>query len=918
MIFKYFNIFVSRIQRTQPIKPDLMSEYPHKLLINPQGIVNHFDGGRGFEEKEDDDEEEQPEKNYTRQKATLRQAFFAYGQAIADKYVSRTITPVFSIDYIRIDFLVTFANTIEHKTKDIFEKQYGIHPIRFYNFNKSALFEIADPVKFEKLQELLMEFIDSPDSVSPEGHTYNIVTLIQGFRLLTANEIFSEALDNGTGSVALQLTHQTDSVYRQQKNALQKQLDTFIRQMAAANPALAYKFEDRFLLINGMTVDELQGILKNFDLVASAQSLRIPRTIPGLHSPAARTYDFSIVGISASLPKVVIVDTGISQATPLNPLLGAPAYTFDPMYPAYRPVHYHGTAVAMIAAVGEQFFNPSNRALNAQCRLGAYRLFEDSGGTINLIAFEENIRDAAACGVRLFNLSVNVGAKAYNDNYSFFAFLLDKLSYELDILFFISAGNLNGDDLYAIYQRVQLPGYATMLDYPAHFFSPDELCPEHSCEGTNLKVPAESLNNMTVGAIAENMSPGTLVDLSFDKITPAYYTSKYHISPFHKVNGGRLKGKHINFRLYKPDIVFPGGDYGAESAGIQVSGTGNATDQYRQECGTSFSAPFATNLAARIAHKYPGISVQSIKALMINSATPTAPSGFLEGHLNRLKDKFAFSEFGKSVAALTLPEKLKINKWFHKEDLLNRLVGHGQPDTVRALSSDDKSITVILEDSIGVDKHKAIPIHLPKYLNAFPKSSTIVNVEATLCYKFLPDFYEQMGYNPLHISFNFIKTFADPVYTAKVAAYRADDLPGMNFYTPLYRGTADAKEKNKRRKIALGIKTNLDTWSDDFYPNIRQFSNTQKLHLKININDLAKTNNEISLIVRCTGKTDAPYEVKNYLNGQHPFSIVLTFSEEGKKTFASIDFYEEFTDINQTADIVATLEAEADDLEAEL
>jgi hypothetical protein len=895
-----------------------MPDYPHKLLINPQGIVNHFDAARGFEEKDEEEDEEQPEKNYTIQKATLRRALFEYGQDVADKYVSRTIIPVFSINYIRIDFLVTFANTIEYNTKDTFEKQYGLHPIRFYNFNKTVLFEIADVTKFEKLQELLVEFIDSPDSVSPQGHTYNIVTLIQDFHLLTANELFNEALGNSTGSVALQLTHQTESPYRQEKNALQKQLNTYIQQMAATNPDVSYKFEDRWLLINGTTVDELQNILKNFDLVASAQSIRIPRTITGRHSPNARTYDFNIVGGSTSLPKVVIIDTGISQATPLSALLGAPAYTFDSAYPAYRPVNYHGTAVATITAVGEQFFDTANKALNAQCQLFAYRLFEDSGGTIDLIAFEENIRDAAANGVRLFNLSVNVAAKAYNDNYSFFAYLLDKLSYELDILFFISAGNLNGNDLNAIYNRMQRPGYAAMLDYPAHFFSPDEFCNEHNCEGTNLKVPAESLNNMTVGAIAENLNAGTQVDMSLDKTTPAYYTSKYHVSPFHKVNGARLKGKHINFRLYKPDIVFPGGDYGAESAGIQVSGTGIATDQYRQECGTSFSAPFATNLAAQISHKYPTINVQSIKALIINSATPTAQSGFLESHLNRLRDKFAFSEFGKSVAALTRPEKLKINKWFHTEDMLKRLAGHGQPDRIRALSSDNKSITVILEDSIGLDKHKAIPIHLPKYLNAFAKNTTLVNVEATLCYKFLPDFYEQMGYNPLHISFNFIKTFADPVYTAKVAAYRADDLADMNFYTPLYQGIVDPTEKNKQRKIALGVKANLETWSDDFYPNIRQFSNTQKLRLKINIHDLAKTGNEISLIVRCTGKSDAPYEVKNYLNGQHQFSIVLTFSEEGKRTFAGIDFYEKFTDINQTADIVATLDTEADGLDVEL
>jgi hypothetical protein len=894
-----------------------MPDYPHKLLQNPQGSVRHFDGGRGFEDKEDDDDKEEVVKDYARQKYNLRLAYANWNQNLEVKYANRRLKPSYSIDYIRIDFLVTFANTIEYSTKDIFEKKCGLHPIRFYNFNKSVLFEIADRAKFDILQGLLEQFINSNDDQSPEGKTYNIVTLIQDFRLLTARQLFSESLQNQTGSLALQLTHQEESVFRDQKLVLQRQLLDHIQNNTIAGVPVSYRLEDRVLLVNGIADDVLLDILGNFDIVASAQAVRVPRTIPGVNPALNRAYDFNITGVHDRLPRIVVIDTGISQQSPLRPALGNPAYSFDRLYPPYRPIHYHGTAVAAITAVGEQLFDSTKRTLIAQCRLSSYRLFENDEGSIDLIAFEDNIRDAAAKGVRLFNLSINLRAKRYNGNYSFFAYLLDKLSYELDILFFISAGNLNADDLFTIYDRMQTPGYAPLLDYPAHFFSPEEMSDEHSCEATNLKEPAESLNNMTVGALADNLNPGTLVDMSLDKITPAYYTSKYHVSPYYKVNGGRLKSKHINYRLFKPDIVFPGGDYGADSAGMQVLGTGVGTDLYRQECGTSFATPFATNLAAQIAHKYPTINAQSIKALMINSSTHTAPSGFLQEHLNRLKEKFSMLEFGKALAALSRSEKLKINKWFHQEDLLSRLMGHGKPDPVKALSSDRKSITVIIEDRIAVDTHKAIPIHLPKYLNAFGKQSTLIEVEATLCYKFYPDFYEQMGYNPLHISFNFIKTFTDPVKTAKVAAYR-QDADGLNFYTPLYRGITEAADKNTARKEALGVKRVLETWSDDFYPNIRQFSNTQKLKLKININDLAKTDNEISLIVRCTGKSEASYEVKNYLSGQHPFSMVLTFSELTKKDFSGVDFYEQFTEINVTADIVAALEAEADDLEADV
>jgi hypothetical protein len=441
---------------------------------------------------------------------------------------------------------------------------------------------------------------------------------------------------------------------------------------------------------------------------------------------------------------------------------------------------------------------------------------------------------------------------------------------------------------------------------------------EHSCDGTNLKVPAESLNNITVGAIADNLNPGTDSDMTLDKILPAYYTSKYHVSPYHKVNGSRLKTRHINYRLYKPDLVYPGGDYGLDSASIQVTGSGNATDFYRFTCGTSFATPFATNLAARIVQKYPGISPQSVKALMINSAAPTSLSGFLSDHLNALKEKFSQSEFGKSFSSLNRSEVLKINKWFHEQDLFARLTGHGKPDPVKALSSDNKTITVILEDTVKVGSHKAIPIRLPTYLNQFARrTKPIVTLDATLCFKFRPNFREQTGYNPLHISFNFIKTFDDATQTVKVAAYR-DDAEGMQFYKKLYLGIAEQKDKTKQRNKTLGVKSIIDPWSDDFYPNSRQFSNCQKMHLNINIKDLNKVNNSIALIVRCTGKNDADYDTQSYLNEGHPFSIVLTFSEQGGNQFRFIDFYKEFINLNQTLDIINTLTADAEDLEAEV
>jgi hypothetical protein len=673
----------------------------------------------------------------------------------------------------------------------------------------------------------------------------------------------------------------------------------YIEQQRIGAPAITVQAEEKFITLNEIPKTLLFSLIDNFDIIASVQAIRIPRihTTPG--GIRVRAYDFDIDLVNEDVPLVAIIDNGVNQISPLAKVLANFGYTFDPIYLPYRTTGWHGTAVAVIAACGDSFFKSTVRDLKSDARIVSYRVFENDGGKLDFVNFEEMIRDSSARGVRIFNLSLNLGFKPYNSDYSYFSFLLDKLSYELDIMIFISAGNLDGDDLDNIFTAMLAGPYDDLLDYPRHFFYPDNYCDEHSCDGTNLKVPGESLNNMTVGAIAENLESRSSTDMTLDKALPAYYTSKYHVSAFHKVNGSRLKQKHINNRLVKPDIVYPGGDYGNDDAGIQLTGSGTGTDFFRQDCGTSFATPFATNLAAKLALRYPTLNMQSIKALIINSAQPSSNSFFLKAHCDRLKEEFSLSEFSKAYATLTKSEKLKVNKWFHQEELLCKLTGHGVPNTEIALSSNQKTVTVIVEDTISVGSHKAIPIHLPRYLDLFSKNSTLIDVQATLCFKFQPNFKDQTGYNPLHMSFNFIKSYTIPEDTAKYTAHR----DGIPFYDRLFRGQTDAKVKTKIRNEELGVKTSIQTWSDDFFPNGRQFSNCQKLILQINKKDLNKVGNNLSLVLRCTGKTAADYDTKTYLSGRHPFSIVLTFAEKGGNELSRYDFYREFMTINQTLDI---------------
>lgn len=65
----------------------------------------------------------------------------------------------------------------------------------------------------------------------------------------------------------------------------------------------------------------------------------------------------------------------------------------------------------------------------------------------------------------------------------------------------------------------------------------------------------------------------------------------------------------------------------------RIDGTGLKIEQ---NSGTSYATPLAANIAAKIVSKYPNINMQSVKALMINSAEPIKKY-YLEEIIDELK-----------------------------------------------------------------------------------------------------------------------------------------------------------------------------------------------------------------------------------------------------------------------------------------
>lgn len=378
-------------------------------------------------------------------------------------------------------------------------------------------------------------------------------------------------------------------------------------------------------------------------------------------------------------PTVGIIDTGIERVAALQPVLadvGIDIVSPDNPDP-YHVYADHGTTVASLASFGDDFFHNSGTDLTADAKVFSIKIQSGEEGQTNLAGIQSAIKDAHKnYGIRIFNLSMTAGCKIYNSDISAYAYVLDKLAYELDILIFISAGNLDRQDIEAIEMERRKPetpqNIRNFLEYPHHFYDPFikiEEAQVHECECMNISEPAESMNNITVGALADNMANDSDTDLSLGKEYPAYYSRKYYIDYNQLINNTAFKKNQKNNHLFKPDIVMPGGDVLRQDSKMQVLGLDNGNLTYIYGAGTSYAAPLAANIAAKIVRNYPNLRMQTVKALIINSS-----SELNFGYLNPLIDLLKSKE-NPDYPDISRKDKTSLSLKYNPEHLSHNLSG---------------------------------------------------------------------------------------------------------------------------------------------------------------------------------------------------------------------------------------------------
>lgn len=855
----------------------------HLFLKNEFGISRIFNRTRG---RDDDEEFSEDEKNYCQQRESFHRFRIEFYQALESRHNSRaTNIPVEHFDVLSIDFL----KIADRALVEWYCRVYGLSDLNYSNMNQTVLFAISDEERFKEVfMAQVKSFVAEENNASTK---YKPLTMMAGFHYWGSESMkpFGFA-DCEAHDVLLELVESSPKIVSKHRNMV-KALEEYL-----SRNQIAYKrIESGIYQLDFIPKDDLKTLLDNFDVIQRIQSLFTVRVRPNAFGEPKRVTDATL-NLLEGAPTIGVIDTGVQRLAVLEPILEQDGIdlvdnnTPHPYEIDLRSDSSHGTTVATLAAFGNNFYrNIDANVVDADAKIFSIKVQSGETGLVNIANIKDAIiRAHTNYGIRIFNLSMSVRGKSYNQDISTYAYILDELAYKHDLLIFISVGNLSVNDI----ENMQIVAANSntrdkvkrFLKYPNHYYNPFVTLEETEChydEFMNLCEPSESMNNISVGAIAESFNPNHAHGLSLGREFPAYYSRKYYVDYNSLINGTRFKNNQKNKNLFKPDIVMPGGDQlDVESRMLvlapRIDGSGLRIEQ---NSGTSYATPLAANIAAKIIRKYPNLNMQSVKALIINSAEPINKH-YLEGTINELK-----TLDNNSYPNVDSKEKAQLSKKYSEERLSKYISGHGVPNISKCIDSDNNRCTFVIEDTIAFDSHKVVNLNIPDYLVQYPKRDAVLTLTATLCYKFNPKRTDVLSYCPLHIAFNFGNS--------------------MNHDDPKKNAEEYATRRASNDKDRMAIKSTVCSWSDDFYPaSSKMFSNVQKMSLNISRNEIVKIQNQISIIFRCTGREG--------LEGtNNPFSFVLTIEQNHSAELNGNSLYDSLEQINHVEAIAqAALEAE--------
>ncbi len=783
-----------------------------------------FNYGFGKEEEHEDEEA----KNYY----PIAQAFRVFMNRFESDYRQRlaqrnpAIEVPAHIEYFQILFQSQFVISEFYSQ---WYNEFGLLGVHFSKFNNEILFAIADRDKFTIFLNNINNFIRKELGEDSQLEYSAKIIYIKEFKLLSTADVlqFRQAgqLMNFRFVDDFPLGKETFS-------RIYSSLEKYLREKGIEHRFIE---QSNNMEVLNATDNQIVEIVQNFDIVLNVTSSLATVISPSELNLPQRSYGFEISNPNENLPIIGIIDTGISDQTPLSPItINDQGYNLTGSSVFTDNVN-HGTAIAALAALGKKAYsNGFKGKIQADAKLLSIKVMDTSSNYLSQKEVLDLLYKAKQQypSIKIFVLTICYEShKRNNEDCSAYAYALDKFAHATDCLIFICTANNNDA--------------ATMnSSYDLNYFF---------TEGTNICTPAESMNNITVGAAADSLRVGNFEGISASREFPALYSRKCHIDL-----PALFPKNKINKLYFKPDVIDCGGDYEYTrsnrfiGSGIRASMevlSADPNESFYNHIGTSFSAPLAANVGVQIQKNYPGIKAQSIKALIVNSAS-----------LNLIR-------FQRPFAAL-----------------LNKIAGHGLVSEQKSVFSNDNVITLLLEEEIEPEQLKIFPLNLPSYLSNddLGKKNGVLRITATLCFSFEPVLNQQLAYCPVHMGFSFFRN-----QTGDQIQATEDEIKSL-------------------------LKSTL-RWSQSgrHVSKPMPYTNTQKIGFSVNVQDLVNEHSTFKLAVNCRINPQLLPGTEHLYQKAHSFSLVVTIEEKLKEDTLTGKLYNEMLLCNSVENIsIIDLEAE--------
>lgn len=801
---------------------------PHLYFKNPQdGLAEYKQrpGGGGSQN------ESTEEPNYELMANQFEQSKQQFFQSQTVRHQNRSLEIPVHFDLIEIEFQGCFD---QQGFEQAYYNDFGFSLVHLSRFNHRGLFIIHDDEKLADFMHQVDIFVSNARNIQQAEYN-NKIKFIRSFKLYGSEEM-KRNIDN------FQVLHFSFIKHGlHQENLIRPQLDSL--QNYLSQKEVGFRMDESALEVYDSSKEVMEELLNNFDIIYATCSGSGAIIRPNPYNLPEREFGFSINEDNIdALPVIGVIDTGVSNQTPLTPLLINPGKKYDLTGTGLFFDHTdHGTGVAAFAALGNRLIPDYRGEVESDARILPIKVSDSSEFPISQKKIVETIKMAhEEYGVKIFTLTIGYGKFPLNDNeeISAYATALDELTSELDILIFISTtNNCNNID---------------ESTYPEKLFDTD----------SNLAPPAESMNNISVGACANNFEDGDFIRRSLFPDFSAIYSRKSHYNFSDDII---FNNTNRNKHLIKPDILMPGGDYEqAFYQGIEIFDPGGnaalsvlSSDlnvRIYKGLGTSYSAPLAANYAAKLIKLYPDLDMQTIKALIIISAKKP--------------------KTGEAFAGIP-------------ETMVNRITGQGIPNKSELLYSDSNQATIILEDVIDPGYIKTYSLHIPEYLNDAQRDRTLLTFTSTLCFKFKPKVNNQLLYCPIHIGYAICKNL------------------------PLESNVDGDRVINGKGSNDIGINTSCK-WSQDFYYKSKMVSNVQKTSFNVSKTNIADENNTFKLAINAEFHKLLAEADKNEYNQEILFSLVINIRQNPQNGEVLSDLYNELEAVNTLEPIIEIGELKAE------